>query len=305
MTSTGIIFDIKRFAIRDGPGIRTTIFLKGCPLNCLWCHNPEGIYPKQEIMFKENRCIDCGKCSNACEINVLERFKKSNKDEECLSYKKYIENCPTNALVIIGKYMTVDEIMEKILRDKIFYKNSGGGVTVSGGEPLFQPDFTREILRRCKEEGINTVLDTCGYASHEKLESILEYTDLVLFDIKIIDPMIHKQIIGVDNTSILNNAKKILEKDMPIIFRIPIILGITDTRNNINNLVQFIHSLKRDNIKHIDLLPYHNWGKIKYEYLGKKYLLSEENAPKKNDLELVRKRISETGVNIRILEVGG
>lgn len=237
----GLIFNIQRYALHDGPGIRTTVFFKGCPLKCKWCHNPESINAKQEITYNETRCIKCDTCEDL----------------------KYPEKCPTGALENVGEYYSVDELYEEINKDRIFFDKSGGGVTFSGGEPLLQCDFLLEILKKCKSEGIHTAVDTTGYASWENLKKIKEYIDVFLYDIKILDTDKHKKNTGINNDIILGNFKKLAETNI-IYVRVPIIKDFNDDDNNINKLC----NLAIDNfISKIYFLPYHRYSENKYKNL--------------------------------------
>ncbi len=253
----GLIFDIKKYAIHDGAGIRTTIFLKGCPLHCPWCHNPEGIKPQTEITISPGRCIHCEHCLHACERGAL----KSRNDiialdpEKCDLCGACLDVCCSRAIERVGRYITVEQAVEEIEKDRVFYEESGGGVTLSGGEPLMQPQFAISLLRACKLRGIHTVLDTCGYADPEILQEVSEFVDLFLFDIKIMDEEKHKHYTGVSNQQIFCNLRTLSQKGKTIHIRIPVIPGITDDEGNIQMLGTFLAPLQH--IDKISLLPYH------------------------------------------------
>lgn len=270
----GIIFNIQRFSIHDGPGIRTTIFLKGCPLSCLWCSNPEGIKPTPQIIVRQNKCIGCGECGKVCKqgaiqttfSNETERAQVSwGRCNQCLECTKV---CPTEAISSVGKEVTVEETITSASADRVFFQNSGGGVTVSGGEPLYQWRFVKEVFKRLRAKGIHTTLDTCGYAAWEVLEEILPYTDLVLFDLKHMDGKVHRNLTGRDNSLILSNAMKTAGK-VETWFRVPLIPDCNDSAENIDEIAKFAVS---SGVKKVSLLIYHEFGKHKYEQIGQRYL---------------------------------
>lgn len=250
----GIYSDIKRFAVHDGPGIRTTVFLKGCPLKCVWCHNPESISFEPQIAFYENKCIGCGECQ-----------KEGFKTDDCLG----------EARVLYGKEISVEELLTLLLEDREFYENSGGGVTVSGGECLCQPDFCAELLKLLKEEGINTAVDTCGFVSREAIDKVLPYTDMFLYDIKAIDEDVHIKCTGQSNRQILENIKYIDSKNKAIEVRIPYVPQYND--NQIDKIAEFLKPLK--NITAVKVLPYHNFAGSKYAALGMENTLPETLPP--------------------------
>ncbi|UCC10982.1 MAG: glycyl-radical enzyme activating protein [candidate division WOR-3 bacterium] len=260
----GLIFDIKKYAIHDGPGIRTTIFLKGCPLHCPWCHNPEGIKPQPEIMLSPERCIHCEQCLHACERGALQRRSDviALNREKCDRCGVCLDVCCSRAIEQVGRHITVEQAAEEIERDRVFYEESGGGVTLSGGEPLMQPQFTRALLKDCKKKGIHTVLDTCGYADPEILQEVSEFVDLFLFDVKIMDDEKHKHYTGVSNQQIFYNLRTLSENGKTIHIRIPIIPGITDDEGNIHMVGTFLAPLQH--IDKISLLPYHRAWLMKH-----------------------------------------
>jgi len=258
--SKGIIYDIKRFAIHDGPGIRTTIFLKGCPLSCWWCHNPEG--QKKEPQ------------------EIIKIWKASRKIE------------------IIGKKVSVDYVLKEINKEKIFYDESGGGVTFSGGEPLMQIKFLRELLKGCNKTDVHTAIDTSGYANAENFESILEFTDLFLFDLKIMDSINHLKYTGVSNKTILNNLKTLQKFDKRTFIRFAIIPGITDTKQNIEDIIEFIKPMK--NIERVDILPYHKTGIDKYKRLNKSIKKKDIKIPGKNLLNNIKRSFLCSGLKVNI-----
>ena len=260
----GIVSDIKRFAIHDGDGIRTTVFLKGCSLKCVWCHNPESISFKPQIAFYKNKCIGCGECR-----------KEDFSTKECLG----------EAQVFYGKEMTVEELLPVLLEDKDFYDTSGGGVTLSGGECLCQSDFCAELLKALKEEGINTAVDTCGFVPKVNIDKVIPYTDIFLYDIKAIDEDVHSKCTGQSNKLILENIRYIDSLGKPIEVRIPYVPEYNT--DQIEKIAEFLKPLK--NIKAVKVLPYHNYAGSKYEALNMentlpKILPSEEEIKKAEDL---------------------
>lgn len=280
----GVIFNIQRYSIHDGPGIRTTVFLKGCPLNCLWCHNPESKRKSREIVFYKNRCVKCQMCVNNCPQNAISTHNNEYviDNKKCILCGKCTSVCNTNAREIVGAEMTADELMKEINKDLIFYDESGGGVTFSGGEPLYQYEFLELMLKRCKLTGIHTALDTCGFVSEEGLIGISDYVDLFLYDIKLMDDYKHKKYTGVSNELILNNLKKLDELQKRIFIRIPIIPGINDDEN-IEMTGKFLNKLK--SIEKVCLLPYHKIAIDKYKRLNIDYVLADTNEPTDEKME--------------------
>ncbi len=281
----GMIFDIERFAVHDGPGIRTVVFLKGCPLRCLWCHNPESIRKMQELFFFESRCIDCGNCFEVCATGA---HKISNGEHIidralCNVCGRCARVCDAEALTIVGKRMTVGEVITEVEKDRTFYETSGGGVTLSGGEPAYQKEFSLALLKECKEGDLHTVIDTSGYVREGILKGLLEYVDLVLYDLKCLDPDKHLKFTGVPNELILNNAKVITDIGKAVIFRAPIVPGYNDSDEDIRRLGEFVENLKGD--PKIELLPYHRLAEDKYRRLGRPYPLKGLLSPKKEHME--------------------
>jgi len=275
----GIVFDIRKYSIHDGPGIRTTVFLKGCPLRCRWCHNPEGQSPEIEVILRSGRCIRCGACVEACphEAAQLGEAGPEVRRERCVRCGECTLVCNAEARQLIGREMTIPEAMAEIERDIPFYEESGGGVTLSGGEPLAQPGFARELLVTCKERGIFTALDTCGFATWKVFEHVREAVDLFLYDLKLIDNARHREFTGVSNALILSNLRKLSERGHNILLRLPVIPGINDDEANIHQAGAFTAGLPRAHA--IELLPYHHAAVSKYAGLGQAVPLGETRPP--------------------------
>ncbi len=295
----GTIFNIQKYAIHDGPGIRTTVFLKGCPLKCGWCHNPESQSIQQEILFSPDKCIGCGDCYKGCIGKAIssiqgQRIKDNNKCSLC---GNCAVNCPAEAIEMIGKTMTAEDLMKEIEKDRIFYEESGGGVTFSGGEPLMQLEFLHEVLHRCREVEIHTVLDTSGYSSWETLSKISSHVELFLYDIKHMNDQKHMALTGVSNRPILDNLKKLVAEGKRIWIRVPIIPGINDDDQNIAEIGSLMDSLK---LREIYLLPYHNIAMDKYRRLGKTYGLPDIQTPSDRCMNEIAQNLKSCGLNVRI-----
>ncbi len=271
---TGIVFNIQKFSIHDGPGIRTTVFLKGCPLKCLWCHNPESQEKKAELSFIAEKCIGCGYCFRVCphKCHVMINGKHKLNRELCARCGLCAKECYAQALETIGKSMSVDEVIEEVLKDRPFYATSGGGLTLSGGEPLAQVEFSSALLRVAKKENIDTALETCGYAPFDSYAALLDDVDLFLYDYKETDPKLHKKFTGVDNALILENLLQIDRRGKRIVLRCPIVPGLNDRAAHFAGIAATANKL--NHIGEIQVLPYHPLGESKGARLGKKYALS-------------------------------
>lgn len=297
----GIIFDIKRYAIHDGPGIRTTVFLKGCPLRCQWCQNPEGQESKPEIMLRSTRCAkECYACVSACPQGAISKNGRQVvfDKEKCDLCAKCEDACVYEALKIVGKEVTVQEVMDEIVKDRVFFDESGGGITFSGGEPLMQLDFLEALLEEIKKKNIHVTLDTSGYVSFEDLEKVSNKVSQFLYDLKIIDDEKHKKYTGVSNKLILENLRKLSERRKSVYVRIPLISSINDDDRSIQMFTEYLHTLK--NIKQISLLSYHAGGCEKYKALGKEGFLSAFQPPSNERIEEIKEILVNSGFSVKI-----
>ncbi|MCT4563240.1 MAG: glycyl-radical enzyme activating protein [Maledivibacter sp.] len=295
----GIVFNIQKYSIHDGPGIRTTVFLKGCPLECWWCHNPESQKINPQLTFKPNKCIVCRECEKFCLHGAIS-FKDEgfNYNESiCKLCGKCAEICPSEALKFIGENLSIEDTIKAIEKDKIFYEESGGGVTFSGGEPLFQIDFLDGLLTASKQKGLHTAVDTSGYSTWENIKRIKDKVDLFLYDIKHMDDEKHKVYTGVSNKQILENLKKLALGGKNIWLRIPIIPGINDDDLNIRRTCKYISSL---NLNEVFILPYHNIAVDKYQGLGMEYKMPNVRNSEDHVMQQIAKIFKEYGLNVKI-----
>ena len=276
---TGRIFNIQRFSTEDGPGIRTTVFLKGCPLTCLWCANPESQQTRRQLAHNDALCDQCGRCLTACGKQAIELTAtgiRVNRDL-CDNCGDCVKVCGPRALRMIGDDMTVDEVVEEVLRDRLYYRSSQGGVTCSGGEPLMQAPFVAALFERCRDEGLHTTLDTTGHGSARALTAVLEHTDLVLFDLKVMDDALHRQTTGITNRQILRNARLVSDSPAQMIVRVPLIPGVSDTDENVTAIARFVRELRPGIV--VNVLPYHRFGMNKYAMLDRAYPMNDAQPP--------------------------
>jgi len=292
---TGKVFEIKRFAVHDGDGIRTTVFLKGCPLKCVWCHNPEGISFDSQLACYDNKCIRCGECISICKINAhsITGGKHIYDDSKCIKCGECEKGCLGEALKFYGNNMTVEQVMEILVEDKAFYENSGGGVTLSGGECLCQAEFCTELLKQLKNSGINTAVDTCGFVSRETIEKVMPYTDVFLYDIKAFDEEVHIKCTGQSNKVIFENLKYLDAGNKEIEIRIPFVPDYND--NQIEKILDYLSAFK--NIRKVKILPYHNYAGSKYEALCMKNTLPDK-LPEKSTIEKIIQKYRNTQLKI-------
>jgi pyruvate formate lyase activating enzyme len=297
---TGIIFDIEKFAIHDGPGIRTTVFFKGCPLNCWWCHNPESQAREQQRWFWERRCIRCQACVKVCPqgaISLLDDLIVTD-DTLCLVCGDCAQVCQTEARQIIGRQVTVAQVMAEIEKDVIFYDQSGGGVTFSGGEPLMQPDFLYALLASCEEKEIHTVVDTSGLAAWKTLQRISSKVDLFLYDLKVMDSERHRRYTGVSNEVILSNLRALALQGSQIAVRMPLIPGVNDDDENLSQMCEFVASLAHP--PSVSLLPYHKAGIDKYAHLRRTCALPDTEPPSDERVEEIKATLQRFGLDVKL-----
>jgi pyruvate formate lyase activating enzyme len=298
---TGVVFNIQRYSIHDGPGIRTTAFLKGCPLQCAWCQNPESQIMRPEIFFVSENCQGCGACAQVCPqgaIAVVDGLARTDR-AKCIGCGKCTEVCPNEARNLMGRSQTAQEVFEELAADEIFYQRSGGGATLSGGEPLAQPEFATAVFRLCREASIHTALDTCGHAPWETMRQVLEYVDLVLYDLKHMDPERHKKYTGVSNELILEGARRIRQLGVPMLARIPLIPGFNDDAQNLLATAQFIATEMGDSIP-VHLLPYHRLGETKHERMEQPGKAIAAQPPSDEQMEEMRAVFESLGLEVHL-----
>lgn len=297
---SGIVFNIQKYSLQDGPGIRTTVFLKGCPLCCAWCHNPEGIASKPEIVVVESRCAVCGECRTACPLpgardgtGVL-----PTQNPDCLHCAACVEACPSGARQMIGRTMTVTEVRRGVLQDRIFYEDSGGGVTFSGGEPLAQPQFLLALLETCQANGVHTALDTTGFARWEYLRAAADFAKLILYDLKAFDEQLHRRLTGVPNGLILENLHALDGVHANIWIRLPIVPGFNDDLADLRRTAAFVAGLRH--VTQVNLLPFHRTGLHKFARLGMNHSLGGVATPSSELMQAAAAVFAEAGVRAKI-----
>jgi pyruvate formate lyase activating enzyme len=297
---TGVVFDIQRYSLEDGPGIRTSVFLKGCPLSCPWCSNPESKNPDPELAYFAAQCRWCFRCVEVCQEHALSPENKTLviHRERCNLCGECTVVCSSGALNLIGERMSVLRVMQEVLRDKPFYQESGGGVTITGGEPLSQADFTAELLKACRYEKVGTAIETSGYGPWESMKQVLEQTDIVLYDLKLIDPRECKQLLGATGNSIIENLGKIDTFEKDIYIRLPLIPGYTDSLKNLEAIVKVIQRLKH--CIRLDILPFHQYGKHKYRGIGSWYGLENREPLRYEDALWAASYLEKRGIPVKV-----
>jgi pyruvate formate lyase activating enzyme len=293
----GTIFNIKTFAVHDGPGIRTTIFLKGCPLKCAWCHNPEGVGGDPRLSWVEHKCAHCGACVKVCPegAHAMEGCRHILRRERCLSCGKCVSACFPEALRLYGETISPVAAARIVVRDKPFYDNSGGGLTVSGGEPLLQPGFVRELFEIVKEQNIHTAVDTSGAVPVKNLDSVMDLTDLFLFDLKHPEPDRHREGTGMDNRGILENLRRLSERGKAVEVRIPLIPGYNDGEETIGLTGAILGKIKT--LTRVVILPYHDYARSKYTAMGMEDTMPHVSSPSDRDLLRAAGLLQAVGVN--------
>ncbi|MFI5382201.1 MAG: glycyl-radical enzyme activating protein [Tepidisphaerales bacterium] len=292
---TGRIFNIQRYSLHDGPGIRTTVFLKGCPLRCWWCHNPESQDPRAEIVYVAGRCAHCDACRAVCPSHepVFDRATDPDADR-CSRCGQCVDACPTDARQYVGRETTVEHLMAEVIRDEVFWDESGGGVTISGGEPLVQSEFVVAMLTALRRRGIHTALDTSGFAPREALLATAPVTDLYLYDIKLLDARLHELYTGVPNRLILDNLAALAQIHHNLWIRVPIIPGINDSPDELAAIARLARSLPA--VKQVNLLPYHNTACHKFGRLGRTCRLPDVKTPGESDMQAAARPFVDLGL---------
>ena len=295
----GVITDIQHFSIHDGPGIRTTVFFKGCSQRCFWCHNPETLATQPQLQLYLDRCIGCGACFEVCPegAHQMTDGERSFDRDACTGCGACADTCYARALVLVGETKSADEIVETVLRDRAFYETSGGGVTLSGGEPLLQLDFAEAILSRCRQEGIHTAVETAANMPWEQLAHILPVTDLLMMDIKVMDSEKHRAVTGVPNARILENARRLGETKIPLIVRTPIVPGVNDDEASVSAIAAFVAELP--NVVYYELLRFHGMAESKYASLEMDHRARDLVAPAKAQMEALSETARGFGLEVR------
>lgn len=300
MGTSGIITNIQSYSLHDGPGTRIVVFLKGCPMRCQWCSNPETQNFQMELYYSNVRCMGCGICVRSCKHGALTVSNEGihlNR-EKCVQCGECVNNCPTEAMTFSGKVIDSEELLEEVRKEQSYLFNSGGGVTFSGGEALSQPEFVQDTAKRLKEEGYHTAIETCFDVPYVNIEQCLPYLDLLLVDLKAVTPALHKQLTGRANNQILHNIKQVYGI-VPLIFRIPVIPNMNGTGKELENMAEFIQNI--DSHAKVNLIPYHSLGRVKYKNLGREYGLFQIPEPGKDDMKRAAELFLRRGLQTEIM----
>ncbi len=292
----GFVSAIQRFSVQDGPGIRTTVFFKGCPLRCAWCSNPETQNASVELGYVDTLCVRCGRCAEVCSLNAITIDEQELRIDRqvCTSCGECVAVCRSKALRLVGEEMSVEDVLDEVMKDAEYYRMSDGGVTFSGGEPLSQLDFLTGLAAASQSQGLHTALETCGYAPYEALAEAVQHIDLVLYDLKHMDSSVHQRLTRVPNELILANARKVVAAGAKVVFRVPLIPGVNDSEENIEATCEF--AMSTGGVSEIDLLPYHRFGKSKYKMLSRPYELDDMKPPLPEDVERLQAIIEGFGL---------
>ena len=297
---SGLVFNVQRYSLHDGPGIRTTIFLKGCPLCCQWCHNPESIAPRREIVIVDSRCVVCGECRSACPLaSAMDGAGPlPPRTTGCTQCGACIDACPTGARQVIGRSVPITEIMHEVMRDRVFYEDSGGGVTISGGEPLSQPRFLIGLLQECKNQGIHAALDTTGFGQRDALLAAANLARLVLYDLKAFDEALHVKLTGVSNRIILSNLRELDREHPDVWIRLPVVPGFNDNLEDLRKIAEFVSTLR--SVTLVNLLPFHRTGLHKFERLGLTHSLDGVETPSGETMQAIVDQFHAFGLKTRV-----
>lgn len=305
MERNAFIFNVQKYNMYDGPGVRTIVFFKGCPLRCKWCSNPESIRPVYQILYKSNLCVNCGACARVCPAglhtlnNGVHEVKRNN---DCTGCRRCRAACPQAALEIAGEQKSLSELLEIIREDAMFYEMSGGGVTLGGGECTMQAEAAKNLLMACKQEGIHTAIETCGYTKTDQLLELAEYVDLFLFDIKHMNPERHNELTGVSNDLILHNLTELLKHRHQVTIRMPMLKNMNDSQEEISQVIEFLMPYKDyPNFKGIDLLPYHKLGVNKYNQLGQEYPIEGDPSLAEAEIDQIEEWIKAYQFPVRVV----
>lgn len=298
----GLISAIQKFSTKDGPGIRDTVFFKGCPLGCLWCSNPDLIRSTPDLLYTVEKCTQCGTCIEVCPENAL-AFDEDGTilldRDKCTGCGECVDACPEGALELVGRFVEVEELVNELLKDRVFYRTSNGGVTFSGGEPLWQSGFVSRVVKELKKEGIHTALDTAGDVTWCRFEEVLDDIDLVLYDIKAADPELHRRLTGRENDIILANARLLAERSVPMHIRLVMVPGLNDSPEELEARMEIVCSLG-DAVKQVDILPYHRFGEGKYARLGLAYPLAGMEEYPEGQIEEFEEYIASYGIPVKV-----